>query len=208
MIQVTRPPTYPARPFNGGGLDSVRRGWTYTPKLNGWRVVVHTPTGRCFNRQNGLLSIVPELLEATQKLQAIIPYEWVDCEALERRHDMGKGSLFVLDIITKQDTAAKRHAMIQEYVPEFSVGDEDKLQPNSLYCLHEYTPMQVPDMWNQMFQYNELKHSEFYEGVVGKLPYTTYPQQLMSPDRIAESWVKHKFPQPLTKNWNASFRKK
>jgi hypothetical protein len=45
------PITYPARPINGGPLPNARpkQGvWYYEPKYNGWRALVHIPTGTMF----------------------------------------------------------------------------------------------------------------------------------------------------------------
>ena len=47
------PITYPARPINGGPLEKARPKhgeWFYEPKYNGWRALVHVPTGTMFNR--------------------------------------------------------------------------------------------------------------------------------------------------------------
>jgi ATP-dependent DNA ligase len=41
-------PSYPARPLNGGPLELAppKPGqWGYEPKYNGWRALVHAPTG-------------------------------------------------------------------------------------------------------------------------------------------------------------------
>jgi hypothetical protein len=58
-----RPCTYPARPLNGGPLDralSKSGPWHYEPKYNGWRALVHAPTGTMFNRHGQRLSIEKE----------------------------------------------------------------------------------------------------------------------------------------------------
>jgi len=49
-------PSYPARPLNGGrfGLLAQRPVHLWSPKLNGWRALVHTPTGTLFNRQGAV----------------------------------------------------------------------------------------------------------------------------------------------------------
>ncbi len=42
------PITYPARPVNGGSFDKARPKigvWHYEPKNNGWRALVHAPSG-------------------------------------------------------------------------------------------------------------------------------------------------------------------
>src|SRR5437016_2091093 len=103
---VVRPPTYPARPINGGALELAppKSGhWRYEPKYNGWRALVHAPTGSMFNRQGQPLSIAAEFGGALEHLRAI-PFgadgiEWFDCEALDRRHALGRGTLLVFDYI-------------------------------------------------------------------------------------------------------------
>jgi ATP-dependent DNA ligase len=62
-----KPPTYPARPLNGGKLELARpkRGeWYAEPKFNGWRTLVHRHTGAMFNRQLEPLSIQAEFAQA------------------------------------------------------------------------------------------------------------------------------------------------
>src|SRR5437762_1954140 len=97
--------TYPARPINGGPLDKAppKFGeWYYEPKYNGWRALVHVPTGTMFNRKGERLSIQKEFTGAIEELQEInhqvCRIEWLDCEALERRHNIGRGMLIVLDL--------------------------------------------------------------------------------------------------------------
>jgi hypothetical protein len=95
------PPSYPLRPVNGGPLPNARPktgNWSYEPKLNGWRAWVHTPTGTMFNRKNEPLSIAKEFAPVLDRLRASrLPLVWLDVEALERRHNLGRGSLVVLD---------------------------------------------------------------------------------------------------------------
>jgi hypothetical protein len=49
------PPTYPARPINGGRLDLAEEKdpeeWRYRPKFNGRRVLLHLPTMRTWNKE-------------------------------------------------------------------------------------------------------------------------------------------------------------
>ena len=95
-----KPLTYPARPVQGGPLDKARAKspgtWYYEPKYNGWRALVHVPTGTMFNRKGEQLSIAAEFATALDHLKAS-KAEWLDCEALDRRHGLGRGSLVVLD---------------------------------------------------------------------------------------------------------------
>ena len=52
--------TYPARPIQGGRLELAppkRELWYAEPKLNGRRVLMHTPTGTMWNRHGTLLTV-------------------------------------------------------------------------------------------------------------------------------------------------------
>ncbi|MCX6928101.1 MAG: hypothetical protein NT154_33550, partial [Verrucomicrobia bacterium] len=52
-VAALQPPTYPARPLNGGPLELAppKPGpWSYEPKYNGWRALVHAPTGSMFQK--------------------------------------------------------------------------------------------------------------------------------------------------------------
>ena len=101
--------TYPARPIQGGRLDLAppKRGlWFAEPKLNGWRALIHTPSGTMWNRHGTLLTIAEcfrPALAALAKLgsRGLV---WADCEALERRHNLGRGTLVVLDVIPESGT--------------------------------------------------------------------------------------------------------
>ena len=111
---IPKPPTYPARPINGGKLELARpkRGeWYAEPKFNGWRTLVHRQSGAMFNRQLEPLSIHKEFEQALYALRFALPWaEWVDCEGLERRHGIGKGSLIVLDFVSPVPYSDRRRA--------------------------------------------------------------------------------------------------
>jgi hypothetical protein len=95
------PPSYPARPVNGGPLPHAQPkhgDWAWEPKFNGWRALVHGPTGTMFNRHLQPLSIAGEFTAALDLLKGT-RLEWLDCEALERRHHLGQGTLILLDYL-------------------------------------------------------------------------------------------------------------
>jgi hypothetical protein len=114
MPTVTSPPFYPARPVNGGPLPAAiklkRRikpdghTWVYEPKVNGWRALLNTRTGEMWNRHGERLSIAREFDAVIAKIRAsptitLNPaFEWLDVEAFERRHALGRGSLVLLDL--------------------------------------------------------------------------------------------------------------
>ena len=99
------PPCFPPRPVNGGPLDKAlpKSGdWTMEGKYNGWYAWVHTPTRAMFNRKNEPLSIAHEF-KAALDTACRLPFEWLNVEALERRHKIGQGSLILLDSPIKRD---------------------------------------------------------------------------------------------------------
>ena len=102
-----QPITYPVRPVNGGPLNKApaKAGrWFYEPKYNGWRAMIHAPTGRMFNRHGRAFSIAQEFAKAVALLQQS-PFVWFDCEALERRHAIGQSALRVFDYISLEGEA-------------------------------------------------------------------------------------------------------
>src|SRR5713226_5221799 len=102
-----KPITYPARPLNGGrfGLVTKKAVHLWSMKVNGWRALIHTPTGTMFNRQGEELTIAGEFAEALEDLSRS-SIEWLDCEALERRHNIGRGSLIILDAVVRTSRPA------------------------------------------------------------------------------------------------------
>ena len=55
-----------------------------------------------FNRHGKLLSISHEFKPALDMLRTILDaaaFKRADCEALERRHNVGRGTLIVLDVV-------------------------------------------------------------------------------------------------------------
>src|SRR5206468_11528941 len=84
-------------------LAPPKRGlWFAEPKYNGWRVLAHVPNGTCFTRHLEPLTIAHEFASALALLRRageLMAIEWFDCEGLERRHAVGRGTLVVLDAI-------------------------------------------------------------------------------------------------------------
>ena len=89
-----------------------KRGlWYAEPKLNGWRALIHTPTGTMWNRHGALLTIAECFRPALAALAKLASrgIVWADCEALERRHNLGRGTLVVLDAVPESERRM-RHA--------------------------------------------------------------------------------------------------
>ncbi len=197
--------TYPARPLNGGrlGLVPAYRVHLWSPKLNGWRAVVHTPTGTMWNRHGQELSIADEFTDALEALSHST-LTWLDCEALERRHNLGRGTLIVLDAILAAKPADQRvWELIKEADrcgwPLLRIGE--KPEPNRVYLLQqtalsETSPtgkLQLHHEWGWMQTLNHEWGAEFYEGFVAKRTDSNYPLQLRDPDSHCPWWVKHRW---------------
>lgn len=189
-----RPITYPARPVNGGPLDKAlpKHGvWLYEPKYNGWRTLVHVPSGTMFNRKGERLSIAAEFRPALAKLRRT-SFEWLDCEALERRHGLGQGSLIVFDCIAPSSFVERRQQLHAVFDRALELGpfelcgcDEVRLPLISTEPLALWTELQVA---------NRILGCHFYEGVVAKRADSLYPIQLLSPTKEFPFWVKHRWP--------------
>lgn len=195
------PPTFPGRPRNGGPLELALKAGMYgsrfdcalnrvcfQPKYNGWRAMVHTPSGRMFNRYNHEFSGVQRsFVKALEQLKEC-PFEWLDCEALERRHDIGVGSLIVLDWVTSGMGQQDRHTFLSCYFPDATVGKEYDWEAGC-YLVTEH-PREYEGVLKAR---NAALGCVFYEGVITKQIKSEYPMQLESANETATAWVKHKF---------------
>ena len=205
-------PTYPARPMNGGPLPSAppKLGgrWWYEPKYNGWRVLVHTPSGTCFNRHGQRLSIEKEFFSALSQLQANCPFEWLDCEGLERRHGIGRGTLIVLDTLDRdRGLYSERKSALDAWgphrdrpctIPVLAGPREhyapERPEPDSIYRAPRWEVDFATDgMWPWMQAINQRWACDFYEGLVAKRADSPYPRQLTDSSRHTSDWVKHRF---------------
>ena len=209
-----RPPTYPARPINGGPLDKARPksgAWIAEAKYNGWRAWLHVPTGMMFNRKNEPLSITAEFAPAIATLQAAVrsTFEWLDVEALERRHGIGRGSLIWFDTPTPGTWKERRFLMsVLAAVHQLPVH-KDLNQPvanSSVYLPMHWRWAGVTDftlavqgapvttnLWQILQQCNTALGCEFFEGLVAKRTDSPYPIQLRSPDVEFPFWMKHRW---------------
>jgi hypothetical protein len=107
--------TYPACPLSGGrlGLVPKPRVHLWSATLNGWRAPIHAPTGIMWNRRGEPLTIADEFTDALEDLSRS-RLTWLDCEALERRHNLGRGSLILLDVIVPDLPATDRCRLLLE----------------------------------------------------------------------------------------------
>ena len=196
-----KPPTYPARPISGGPLvaGTILVGtWYYEPKYNGWRTLVHVPSGTMWNRQNTSLTIQSEFAGVLVKLKET-PFEWLDCEALERRHNLRRGTLIVLDapIPFPSDnrpwTYERRRQHLEQHFP--MLNTDVKPQEHEIYI-----PPSLPlanawavNWYEQLKEINRQWGAEFYEGVVAKRADSLYPLQTRSAKEEFRSWVKFRW---------------
>lgn len=206
------PPFYPARPMQGGQnfveLCSTLYAdgqWVFEPKFNGWRAMLHVPTGAMFNRYNEPLSINGEFKAATQLIRNEFGYafamrggEWLDVEALERRHGRGQGSLVVIDapkfcIGTMKAPVPAPHSLRSlDLMMRFPSACIDHCaSTDTVYSIPSYSD--GPALWRELQDINRSLGIVFYEGVVAKRIASTYPIQLRSSKEETESWVKHRF---------------
>ena len=205
---MTTPPllTFPARPIQGGRFDLAppKRGlWFAEPKLNGWRALIHTPTGTMWNRHGALLTIADCFRPALGLLAKLAErgLVWADCEALERRHNLGRGTLVVLDVVPVAGTPnyEQRRAMLEAIIPIDAVfsGDASRAVPCGAVVLT--TTMRADSHADALAFYQRLREAnralrcDFFEGIVMKRAESIYPVQLRSATEECRGWCKHRF---------------
>jgi hypothetical protein len=156
-----------------------------------------------WNRQGQQLSIADEFNDALEQLSRS-QLSWPDCEGLERRHSIGRGTLVILDVIEPNLTAAERyHLLVEEAMrlgwPTLRLGE--KPEPNRVYLMHQCalgecartSQLQLDHEWRLMQQLNKDWGAEFYEGFVAKRADSKYPVQLRDPNSHCPWWVKHRW---------------
>jgi len=202
-LAVVRPITYPARPLNGGPLElaPAKSGhWYYEPKYNGWRALVHAPTGAMFNRYGQPLSIAGSFSSALEQLRAVslrvdgVPVEWFDCEALCRRHELGRATLLVFDYVNNPgEPFLQRKQRLSRALPSH-VHSQPPL-PEQLYGVSALDPEQIdpPLLCQELKRINANWRCLFYEGLVAKRTTDPYPVQLRSPEEEFVGWFKHRW---------------
>lgn len=193
----------PARPVNGGRFDlaPVKIGkWSYSSKLNGYRVLIHLPTMTLFNRHQTKLDakLTPSFAVAIKLVEGIREKlleftDWLDAEALERRHTIAQGTLVILDYIPRgldrsKTTYEARRERILSFALPLTPLDPKAWSKDSLYVVADTLDS---GLYGRLRQYNEAGslNGAFYEGVVAKLVSSTYPVN----GKDCPYWVKHKF---------------
>jgi len=214
-------PPFPARPINGGPLERARpklypERWAYEPKVNGWRAVIHTPSGAMFNRQGEPMSIAGEfgiVLEALRiqnidlkaaDAHAFAP-EWLDCEAFERRHNLGRGSLVLFDYIpapTDKTPWGERQLILSDIIhpcgeirPGFHRWQFDCEPPPQNAVLRFQSPFgnsSTDHYWKHLQDLNKHWNAEVFEGLVAKRTDVPYPHTT-SATHETPHWIKHRW---------------
>jgi ATP-dependent DNA ligase len=199
---VPNPPTYPARPIGGGRLELAPKKpgvWHAEPKYNGWRTLVHCPSGAMWNRHGGRLTIAHEFGNALDQLRSLSNQglEWADCEALERRHAIGRGTLVVLDWVVESATYLERREFLSSLIEteRLSLGEWSTFPSDALVL-----PASLRDeadavhaLYNSLKERNRALRCDFFEGVVMKRASAPYPIQLRSDSEESRVLVKHRF---------------
>ena len=195
-------PTYPARPVNGGPLDKAlpKNGeWLYEPKYNGWRALIHVATGEMFNRKGEPLSIAHEFQPALEQLRVTLDceaFKWADCEALERRHGIGRGTLVVLDVLPETAWRAATYVERRGWlnIPNLQTCyPTDQPTADALHKSPVFPAEYADKWWGELQRLNAKWVCEFYEGLVAKRSDSIYPFQLRSHDIDFPFWMKHRW---------------
>lgn len=235
----SNPPSFPARPMQGGELlralkyKSYDARWVFEPKWNGWRALVHAPSGasgsragahcRIWNRHLQPLTIAHEFKAALALLSRFQGgFSWLDCEALDRRHNIGRGSLVILDYIPTDGATYQARRFNLELVcatldiPVWQDVDQP-VPPNTVVLCPNWKQGACPASLQQSIAdycavppekiatseralYALLQHcncalrAPVYEGLVAKRLDAPYPVQLRSDSFETPDWVKHRWP--------------
>ncbi len=196
--------TFPARPIQGGRLELAppKRGlWYMEPKWNGWRTLVHTPTGTMWNRHGKRLTITDCFLPALAKLALLASagLVWADCEALERRHKVGRGTLIVLDVVPESDAPIymERRLLLHSLLPNSFGGELVGSVPSGAVLLNPAfnaeSHNRALDYYHHLRLSNQYLGADVFEGLVMKRADSVYPVQLRSATEEFRGWVKHRF---------------
>lgn len=145
-----------------------------------------------YNRQLQRLTIERQFnvaLTFIQKLSGILPSDWLDVEGLERRHGIGRGTLIVLDNVTRTPSYAIRKEMLSEYIPLHLV--DQKPAEDSLLLAPSFAG--DSQLYARLQEINADWGVEFYEGIVSKEADSPYVFQSTSASKESHHWMKHRF---------------
>jgi ATP-dependent DNA ligase len=174
--------------------------WHYEPKYNGWRALIHAPSGTVFNRHGQRLSIQQEfgcalaILRGLHLNNSAEVVEWFDYEGLERRHAIGQGALLVFDYIS---LAGEGYLHRKQRLAHTLAVHDYQVQPRSdaAYSVRAVGPEEAEalEFYQRLKQLNVQWQCPFYEGVVAKHTDSLYPIQLRSAALEFAGWMKHRW---------------
>jgi hypothetical protein len=168
-----------------------------------------------FNREGKRLSIAHEFADALALLKKT-QLEWADCEALERRHNIGRGTLILLDQVVGGRHYRDRRSLLEIVCPFAGIASYKTLNqplPNNTVVLTPSHPAEgalIPigtvcpetvgseyekmrGLWDILKECNRELGCDFYEGLVAKRVDSLYPIQLRSKDQEFPFWMKHRW---------------
>ena len=156
-----------------------------------------------WNRHGTLLTIADCFRPALAALAKLAPRGLVcsDCEALERRHNLGRGTLVVLDAVHESGTPSyeQRRAMLESLVPTNAVfaGDTTRAVQINAVCLAPSLRIEehaeALAFYQRLREANRVLSCDFFQGVVMKRADSVYPVQLRSATEEYRGWCKHRF---------------
>ncbi len=156
-----------------------------------------------WNRHGALLTIGDSFRPALAALTKLAPrgLVWTDCVALERRHNLGRGTLVVLDAIPESGTQTyvQRRAMLESLLPCDAVFGGDTARPVPCGAVVLTPAQRAVTHADALVFYQRLRAAnrgfscDFFEGVVMKRADSNYPVQLRSATEEFRGWVKHRF---------------
>lgn len=179
--------TFPMRPISGGSKPRDMPGFDFEPKANGFRVLVHCPSRSCFNRHGEPLTIADSFSVPLERLKRQTAFEWLDCEGLERRHGLGKGTLIVLDVPMEKGNYLERRLLMEVFFDQ--VVEPKLVATNDILILPRYSADALT-IWNRLQLDNVRVGCQFWEGLVFKRRDSLYNLQLQSPDQESSAWIK------------------
>jgi hypothetical protein len=157
-----------------------------------------------WNRHGARLTIAHCFKDALDELHDLADEGliWADCEALERRHHVARGTLIVLDAIPADPAFTPSYAERREFLESLRIPQEpfsSGLHEGDASPLLLTTSRMVTNQ-NAVFEFyfglkaaNRRLGCEFFEGVVVKKADAPYPVQLRSSTEECRALVKHRW---------------
>ena len=178
-----------------------------------------------WNRHGERLSIAAEFSAVIAKIKAsptirdCACLEWLDVEAFERRHALGKGSLVLLDCPLVDYPYEERQQQMGELIRDgvatpWQFLDQPPPCDELLMFAYTFTDYGIPPPsfnlapgecypgedvdgiftgWARLMEMNRTLKAEVFEGFVAKRADSLYPLQNRSADTEFPGWQKHRW---------------